>query len=112
MSLTRFAQRNVFVPLGGMRAERQYPAIFATIMVIALWHDLTWALVLFGGYHAAGLIGHRMLVLRRPAPRHQKWYLFGFKMSALFVFVSLSFPMLLLRIDQLPDFYSRLVGLG
>ena len=40
MSLTRFAQRNVFVPLGGMRPQHQYRAIFATIMVIALWHDL------------------------------------------------------------------------
>src|SRR5262245_14367314 len=29
MSLTRWAQRNVFVPLGGMRARRQYLAIFA-----------------------------------------------------------------------------------
>ncbi len=41
MSLTKFCQRNVFVPLGGMRRNRQYPAILATIMVIALWHDLT-----------------------------------------------------------------------
>jgi len=38
MSLTRFAQKYVFVPLGGMRAGRQYVAVFATIMVIALWH--------------------------------------------------------------------------
>ena len=36
MSLTRWAQRNVFVPLGGMRKNRQYFAIFVTIMVIAL----------------------------------------------------------------------------
>ena len=41
MSLTRFAQRNVFVPMGGMRARTQYVAIAATMMVIALWHDLS-----------------------------------------------------------------------
>ena len=45
MSLTRFAQRNVFVPMGGMRARTQYPAIVATMMVIALWHDLSIPLV-------------------------------------------------------------------
>lgn len=112
MSLTRFAQRNVFVPLGGMRAEHQYAAIFATIMVIALWHDITWALVLFGCYHAAGLIGHRMLAKRRPAASHQPWYLYFLKMSGLFVFVTLSFPMLILRFDRLADFYSHLFGIG
>ena len=48
MSLTRFAQRNVFVPMGGMRARTQYPAIVATMMVIALWHGLSIPLVSSG----------------------------------------------------------------
>jgi D-alanyl-lipoteichoic acid acyltransferase DltB (MBOAT superfamily) len=109
MSLTRFAQRNVFVPLGGMRRRHQYRAIFATIMVIALWHDLTLSLVLFGLYHAAGLIGHRALAQRRP-PGAPTIPLRAAKMAMLFVFVALSFPMLLLPVQDLGDFYARLVG--
>ena len=68
MSLTRFAQRNVFVPMGGMRARTQYIAIVATMMVIALWHDLSIPLVIFGLYHSAGLVMHRMWVARHPVP--------------------------------------------
>ena len=66
MSLTRFAQRNVFVPMGGMRARTQYVAIVATMMVIALWHDLSIPLVIFGLYHSAGLVSHRVWVVATP----------------------------------------------
>ena len=110
MSLTRFAQRNVFVPLGGMRKDHQFRALFATIMVIALWHDITVPLVLFGLYHAAGLIGHRLLIQRRPPRADPHWTLRAAKIGSVFVFVSLSFPMLLIGLDDLGDFYSRLIG--
>lgn len=65
MSLTSFAQRNVFVPLGGFRRNRQYLATFATMMVIALWHNLSWAIVVFGLLHSAVLIGLRYAESRR-----------------------------------------------
>lgn len=108
MSLTRFAQRNVFVPMGGMRARTQYVAIASTMMVIALWHDLSFPLVVFGIYHTAGLIGHRWWVARHPVPRARSlarrlgaWALF-------FVYYLLSLPLLMLRLASLPDFYGRL----
>lgn len=110
MSLTRFAQRNVFVPMGGMRARTQYAAIAATMMVIALWHDLSVPLVIFGLYHTAGLIGHRWWVARHPVPATRgiartlgAWTLF-------FVYYLLSLPLLMLELDVVPDFYERLLG--
>ena len=45
MSLTRFAQRNVYILVGGFRKETQYIAIFATMMVSSVALDL--ALVAF-----------------------------------------------------------------
>ena len=109
MSLTRFAQRNVFVPMGGMRARTQYVAIFATMMVIALWHDLSIPLVIFGLYHSAGLILHRWWVGRHPVPvdrgvprRVGAWLLF-------FGFYLISLPLLMVDLSSLPDFYARLV---
>lgn len=109
MSLTRFAQRNVFVPMGGMRARTQYVAIAATMMVIALWHDLSLPLVLFGIYHTAGLVVHRWWVGRHPRPAERSlprrvgaWALF-------FVFYLLSLPLLMLDLSSLPDFYARLL---
>ena len=108
MSLTRFAQRNVFVPLGGMRPRTQYRAIFATIMVIALWHGLTLSLVVFGCYHAAGLIGHRWWVARHPVPADRAFVRRLGANVALFVFFTLSLPLLHLDLGQLGPFYERL----
>lgn len=109
MSLTRFAQKYVFVPLGGMRAGRQYVAVFATIMVIALWHDISWALFIFGVYHAIGLIAHRLLIARR-APTDTPLLSRVVKPAMLFTFVLVSLPLLTLRLNELPDFYGKLAG--
>ncbi|MEM9200694.1 MAG: MBOAT family O-acyltransferase [Actinomycetota bacterium] len=110
MSLTRFAQRNVFTPLGGMRENRQYIAITATIMVIALWHDITWPLVIFGLYHASALVGARMMNKWRPADPDPGLPLRVGKNLAMFVFVMLGLPLLILDLGALPDFYAALVG--
>ena len=109
MSLTRFAQRNVFVPLGGMRAKTQYVAIAATMMVIALWHDMTLPLVIFGLYHSLGLVGHRWWVARHPVPVPRPLPRRVGANVLLFVFVLLSLPLLLLDLSELPPFYSRLI---
>lgn len=111
MSLTRFAQRNVFTPLGGMRANRQYVAITATIMVIALWHDITLPLVIFGLYHAAALVGARVLNSRRPAATDPSLGTRIGKNLAMFVFVMCGLPLLALDLGQIPAFYSSLVGI-
>lgn len=110
MSLTRFAQRNVFTPLGGMRANRQYIAVFATIMVIALWHDISWALVVFGLYHGAGLVGLRVANTLRPANPDPRLGLRMMKNLAMFVYVLLGLPLLILELGDAPDFYRALVG--
>lgn len=110
MSLTRFAMRNVFVPLGGMRQRTQYLAIAATMMVIALWHDITLPLVIFGVYHAAGLIGNRILNERRPAATEPSTALTVGKAVLLFLYVTASLPLLSLKFDQLGHFYGALLG--
>jgi alginate O-acetyltransferase complex protein AlgI len=108
MSLTRFAQRNVFVPMGGMRARTQYVAIVATMMVIALWHDLSIPLVIFGIYHSAGLVLHRMWTARRPVPRPRPLPRRVGANAALFLFVLVSLPLLDLQLSAVPTFYGRL----
>src|SRR6476661_1310601 len=104
MSLTRFAQRNVFVPLGGFRQRSQYFAIAATMMVIALWHDISVPLVLFGIYHTCGLIGARLLNQVRPAATEPSVLLQTGKAMLLFAFVTLSLPLLTLRLGEIGSF--------
>ena len=111
MSLTRFARRNVFIPLGGMRQRSQYLAIVATMMVIALWHDISLALVAFGLYHSAGLVGARLLNQVHPAAVDPPVWLRVAKAAMLFAFVALSLPMLTLKFGDLAGFYRSLLGL-
>ena len=109
MSLTRFAQRNVFVPMGGMRSRTQYPAIVSTMMVIALWHDLSLPLVLFGVYHATGLVLHRLWVSRHPVPKPRPVVRRLAANLVFFVYYLISLPLLSLDLSQLPLFYERLL---
>ena len=110
MSLSRFAQRNAFVPLGGYRPRTQYVALFATIMVIALWHDISIAMVLFGCYHGFALIVHRFLQGRRAdAPEPGPLGAWG-RIVATNLFVMLSFPLLVLPIGAALRFYAALIG--
>jgi alginate O-acetyltransferase complex protein AlgI len=109
MSLTRFAQRNVFVPMGGMRAKTQYAAIVATMMVIALWHGLSIPLVIFGLYHSAGLVIHRIWVSRHPVPSPRPLLRRIGANLVFFAYFLLSLPLLELPLSQLPHFYERLL---
>ncbi len=112
MSLTGFFQRNVFVPFGGMRQETQYRAIFLTIMAIALWHDISLPLVIFGLYHASGLIGHRYVMSKR-APRNPEAFHRRLpKMVAMVTFFGLSLPLMVINADQIVPVYSALVGVN
>lgn len=116
MSLTRFAQRNIFIPLGGFRKKTQFIAIFCTIMTIALWHDLSVSLILFGCYHAAGLIVVRIWQDRQKGDVLEQASISGAVSMAkdvgarvaTFFFVLLSFPMLVLSYKDLPNFYALL----
>jgi D-alanyl-lipoteichoic acid acyltransferase DltB (MBOAT superfamily) len=66
-SLSRFAQRYIFMGLGGVRAERRALALFMTIMTIALWHEFSKSYVLYGLYHGTGLVAHDYWTRNRPA---------------------------------------------
>jgi alginate O-acetyltransferase complex protein AlgI len=112
ISLTGFFRRNVFVPFGGMRERTQYRAMFLTIMAIALWHDISIPLVIFGLYHAAGLIGHRYLLTKRQ-PREVESFLVRVpKTAALVAFVGLSLPLMAVKADQIIPVYSHLIGVS
>lgn len=111
MSLTGFFQRNVFIPFGGMRQKTQYRAIFLTIMAIALWHDISVPLVVFGLYHAAGLIGHRWLKARRPPKPDEPRALTMAKACGQYLFFAFSLPLFMINTDQIVPVYSALLGI-
>ena len=112
MSLSRFAQRNAFIPLGGYRRKTQMLAIMATISVIALWHDISWGMVIFALYHGAGLIIHRLYAERqknKPPPQNNIFINWS-KVLGTYLFVLMSFPLLVLPLEKAGIFYLSLAG--
>lgn len=108
MSLTRFLRVNVFTPLVAGRPPRQHVATTVTMLLIALWHGVTWATVVFGLYHAAFLVGHRILERRRPASGRTsvRWL----KSVGIFAWFGLSLPLLQLPLSDALSFYGAIVG--
>ena len=60
MSLSRWAQRNIFIPCGGYRPKTQWVALLLTMFAIALWHGLGPEKVIFGLCHGLALVIHRL----------------------------------------------------
>ena len=111
-SLSRFAQRYIFIAVGGYRRNRQSIALLATMMVIAWWHDLNLSWTIFGIYHGCGLIVHRLYTTHKPkAIIHiqGRWYYQTACVMALFSFVALGFPIISLPPEKLLDFYMALL---
>jgi len=111
MSLSRFAQRNAFIPLGGYREKTRDIATLATMMLIALWHDLTIGMIVFGGYHAAGLVVQRRFSRATQSLKiPDNFYTRSAGILMTNLFVALSFPLLALKLDDAIPFYIVLLG--
>jgi D-alanyl-lipoteichoic acid acyltransferase DltB (MBOAT superfamily) len=108
ISLSHFAQRNVYVPMGGYRPRTQYLALFATIMVIALWHNISLGMVVFGTYHGMGLIVHRLWSQRQVKTESliSDWG----SIALTYLFVAIGFPLLILPLPDALNFYAKLAG--
>lgn len=105
MSLSRFAQRNVFVPLGGFRPESRRLATAMTMFTIALWHGVSLGLVLFAVYQIVGLL------YWPKRPSHPTRLQRMSRIGATFFFVLLSLPLLLTPLDNAFDIYRNMIGL-
>lgn len=108
MSLTRFLRVNVYTPMVGRHPERQYAATILLMLLIGLWHSITWASALFGLYHGVSLVIHRLIERRRP-PRRTP-LLRVVKSVLVFVWFTLSLPLLQLDVGEAVDFYAAMIG--
>lgn len=107
ISLTAFMRRNVFTPLGGMRQHHQRFALVVTMVLIALWHDINWSTLVFGLYHAIGLLAHRSALRRRP-PRTGP-VLNVAKPLAVFVWFAVSLPLLSMPLGDAASLYRSVI---
>ncbi|HMP74751.1 MAG TPA: MBOAT family protein [Kiritimatiellia bacterium] len=63
ISLSSWLRDYLYIPLGGNRLgpRRTYVNLLLTMLLGGLWHGAAWTFVLWGAFHGALLIGHRLL---------------------------------------------------
>jgi alginate O-acetyltransferase complex protein AlgI len=76
MTLSRFLRDFVYIPLGGSRRGRliTYRNLLITMLLGGLWHGAAWPFVLWGAYHAIGLISEHALGGRIRTPGWFRWF--------------------------------------
>lgn len=113
MSLSRFAQRNIFVPCGGYRQKTQFFALFMTMLVIALWHNVNVVALSFGVYNAVGLIVHRMYAKALGEDRKPLLLEKIFYHILTYLFAIVAFPLVVITdVDQMFAILKALAGLS
>jgi D-alanyl-lipoteichoic acid acyltransferase DltB (MBOAT superfamily) len=60
ISLTSWSRDYVYMPLLGA-TRNPYAATVASFLVIGLWHEISWRYVIWGLYHAGGVLGYQWL---------------------------------------------------
>lgn len=92
VSLTRFATEYVYRPVAA-HFRIHVVAVFATMVVIATWHELSGRYLAWAAYHATGLAVHRRFASWRGVDGTQKQRFFPKVVSTVttFVFVMLGF---------------------
>jgi alginate O-acetyltransferase complex protein AlgI len=74
ISLSTWLRDYLYISLGGNRRTeiRTYCNLFITMVLGGLWHGAAWNFVLWGTWHASGLIINR--AFGRPLPRAFSWF--------------------------------------
>lgn len=76
ISLSTWLRDYVYIPLGGNRhgTWATNRNLMATMVLVGLWHGAAWTFILWGVYHGALLITHRLLVPPGQEPVKSPWY--------------------------------------
>jgi D-alanyl-lipoteichoic acid acyltransferase DltB (MBOAT superfamily) len=119
ISLSTWLRDYLYIPLGGNRDSewRTSRNLFLTMVIGGLWHGANWTFVIWGAYHGALLIIHRLLT-RKPnqvgksaapatAPQPVWWH--WVKVAIFFQFTALGW--LIFRADSFGQLETMLASL-
>ena len=102
ISLSSWLRDYLYVPLGGNRGTsvRTYANVMVTMLLGGLWHGAAWHFVVWGGYHGALLVLHRLW--RRMNGRTPTW------LARLATFHLVALGWVLFRVPDLGDCWRLL----
>ena len=75
VALSTWLRDYVYIPLGGNRNGTWATSrnLMATMVLVGLWHGAAWTFIIWGAYHGALLIAHRLMILSRRGPVTGRW---------------------------------------
>jgi alginate O-acetyltransferase complex protein AlgI len=127
MTLSNWARFYVFSPLSRtlLMRQRKPPAVvvvfitqMATMLVIGLWHGVTWNFIIWGVWHGVGLFVHKQWSDRTrqwyrelTAGKRRAWTLAGWFITFHYVVIGWAW-FALPDIDQSLRVFGRLFGVG
>jgi len=90
ISLTLWCRDYVYAPVAAA-TRRPLLGIAVAMVVIGLWHEASLRYILWGLYHAGGIVASRRLAAALPAPERWRWLLRPLATAATLLFVVSSY---------------------
>lgn len=121
ISFSTWLRDYVFTPISRALFRRKYNTYhpvsiivppMVTMFVSALWHNVSWNMLLWGGLHGCYLVLERIHVLRNPGVRLKKLPFWRQVLARLFVFALITLAWVPFRMD-LPttlDYWGKLLS--
>jgi alginate O-acetyltransferase complex protein AlgI len=122
ISLSTLVKDYIFTPINiviikNTRREVQFGLItivyFFSMILIGLWHGMTWGFVAFGSVHGGALVASQFMKKgRKPAQALTAWWSAPLKRFGVYAFVSTSLILWLKSASEWGRIYGKLIGLG
>lgn len=112
ISLSSWLRDYLYIPLGGNRGGSwfTYRNLMITMLLGGLWHGAAWTFVLWGAYHGAILIGHRLF--QKAFPLSDKWLQRTYLLRVLAMFHFTCLGWLIFRADSVSQVGTMLGNLA
>lgn len=103
ISLSNWCRDYVYLPVLSV-TRRPLPAILASMLVLGLWHELSWRYCVWGMYHGLGIAAGQ--AIRQHLPLPGGWA--GRALAALGWLLTMNFVLLSFALTKEPDLASAL----
>jgi len=120
ISLSTLVKDYIFTPINiliikNIARKRQFLLItgvyFFSMILIGLWHGMTWGFVAFGTVHGAALVGIQLIKKKQKPVAAMAWYEIRARQFLVYAFVSTTLIFWMKSADEWAPIYAKLLGL-
>lgn len=121
ISLSTLVKDYIFTPINmviikNSPRDRQFTLItavyFFSMILIGLWHGMTWGFVAFGTIHGAALVASQFVKKPKRTAVAMSWYETRLRQFCVYAFVSITLILWLKSAGEWGKIYGKLLGIG